>query len=55
MTEHQERLEKAIDSAGRLAVFDMMRAVGWTEKDAPPMWVWWEVVRYVNSRQTSVG
>lgn len=38
-------LEKAIDEAGREAVFAIMRAAGWSSVDQPPKWAWWEAVR----------
>ncbi len=51
----EKDIEKALDNAGRFAVFDLMRACGWTGKDTPPKWVWWEAIRIVNSKQTSAG
>ena len=39
-------LEMAIDQAGRVLVFAVMRAAGWSGYDTPPKWVWWEAVAH---------
>lgn len=41
-----EDLEAAIDSAGRDAVFAVMKANGWGAGGAPK-WVWYEAARIV--------
>jgi hypothetical protein len=37
-----EELERAIDEAGRSAVFSRARALGWTTGEAPE-WVWRQI------------
>lgn len=44
------QLEEAIDKAGREAVFAEARAQGW-HSEAPPDWVWWEIVAKVKARR----
>ena len=55
MSIHDDKLEAAIDRAGRWAVFEAARQAGWGPfpTGAPPKWVWWEIVRAVNRTQTS--
>jgi hypothetical protein len=49
MTAEIERLEEAIERAGRDRVFAAMRAAGWTGTDQPPVWAWWEACRQVSA------
>ena len=44
-----ERLEKAIDEAGRSAVFARAATYGWTSYSSPPKWVWWGIVDEVKA------
>ena len=38
-------LEREIDRVGRGRVFARMKHLGWRPYDAPPKWVWRQVVR----------
>lgn len=44
-----EELEKAIDEAGREAVFAVVRSAGWTPGESLPKWIWESAVRQVNA------
>ena len=47
------RLEQAITDAGRENVFDLAAANGWPRGSGPPKWVWWQIVRLVESQQAA--
>lgn len=40
-----DELERAIEEAGRDAVFKVMVMNGWVAYSHPPKWVWWEAIR----------
>lgn len=41
------QLEQFIDAAGREAVFDRARSLGWTVDNPPPKWVWGQIAEEV--------
>ena len=43
-------LEAAIDRVGRKKVFAMATAYGWTFANTPPRYVWWQIVREIESQ-----
>lgn len=43
-----EHVERLIDEAGREAVFDRARALGWTQT-APPLWAWQQIALEVKA------
>lgn len=49
--EYDVELEKAIEEVGHMRVFAMARANGWGPYDAPPKWVWWQIVATLREQE----
>lgn len=48
-----EELERLIDDAGRTAVFERARLLGWSQECPPPAWVWREIAADVKDGKPS--
>jgi hypothetical protein len=46
-------LERAIDDAGRAAVFERARRLGWSPDNPPPAWVWASIASDVKAGRPS--
>lgn len=50
---NDESLERAIDEAGRAAVFERARRLGYTAASGAPPWVWREIAADIKAGRPS--
>lgn len=53
--ERDPALEAALDEVGREAAFALASANGWSAGDAPPKWVWWDIIAQLRQEATSAS
>lgn len=53
--EEFRKLERAINAVGRARAFQRAVQLGWGHCPAPPVYVWWEIVRELQGQRLAAG